>query len=167
MYSRPEETNVKTHAHGVITYTLETTFLPGMDHGWGNGYICIPVDHPFMKNIKEDIHPLWTKEALIQMGQKPDSDSRMINSTYNEMNIDFPIEEQEWTYSSPETRGDKKYYTFGFDTAHYQQNMQNWPQYRVVGCIENFVNVVNACYNYSDAERERLSQQIEDLRNNP
>lgn len=98
-----------------------------------------------MAKIQEDIKPLWTKEILEAIGKEytPEYEERKINTTYDQLNEQYPIDGQEWTYSQPEEIDGKQYYVFGFDTMHYGQNESNWPESRVVYCIENYVEVVN------------------------
>lgn len=108
-------TNKKFHANGVITYTIENTWFPRniINCGWGNGYICLPKDHPRYGLDYDDIaHP----------------------------------PNQEWTYSQEESLPNEEgvietYWVFGFDTAHYDQDLFNWPESRVIECIENCVSM--------------------------
>lgn len=44
----------------IKTLTIKTDFLPGCEHGWGNGYIGVPPEHPWFNehydNISVNIH---------------------------------------------------------------------------------------------------------------
>ncbi len=100
----------------IKSFVLENTWLMGMDVGWGNGYIVIPKDHPwYMKDYDEidvDVHCGLTFGRLIDKAEK-----------------DNPF----YPYLGE--------YVIGFDTAHYQDNLQNCPK------------------EYVEAETEKLKQQ--------
>lgn len=136
------KSNIKNHEQGVITWTVDTDQWLSVsigERGWGNGYIAIPVEHPFMSHIQEQIKPLWNPKLWPEKAK----DSRKINVTYDQLNDKFPIDGQEWTYSQPEEIDDKNYYVFGFDTLHCWNDMNNSSEQQVIDWIEGYVSVVN------------------------
>ncbi len=103
-----EITNLKKHPNNIISFTAEITWLPGIDTGWGNGYIGLPAGH-------ED----YGKHCNEIDRTEPD-----FGWTYSEeqnIEIDGAIE---------------TYWVIGFDTAHMGQNKENWPESRVVSHVE-------------------------------
>lgn len=91
------------------------------ERGYGNGYIAIPEHHPFAQRYKH-----------CNQDEAPDM-----------------FDNNCWTYASfqkidikPYTEG--YYYVLGFDTAHYNQNIHNWPAVKVVAAIEGYVPIVQS-----------------------
>ena len=41
--------------HKIFYFTRECTWLPGMEHGWGNGYVIIPKGHPWFEVDYKDL----------------------------------------------------------------------------------------------------------------
>ena len=90
------------------TFVIENTWLPGMNHGWGNGYVIIPKGHALhgkhYDEIDVDVHG---------------------GLTFSE-----PAKEcKEWHDLE---KDDLDGWIVGFDTAHYSDNMANWSKARVV-----------------------------------
>lgn len=145
---KPNRVNIKHHDKGVITWGVDTsTWMPSItERGWGNGYIAVPVDHPFMQNIHEEIRPLWSRdvvENILKREWTQADEDKKINITYNQLNENYPINSQEWTYSEPEEIDGKQYYVFGFDTLHSWNNELNSSEDIVMSMIEGYVSVVN------------------------
>ncbi len=137
-------TDLQIHDHGVVTYTLEVDMLAGLpedlrerikyEFGWGNGYISIPEDHPFLALVPQI-------ETTINIGQP-----YTFNSTFKFMNEHFPPSGNHWTYSTfgPVEGCEGMYATFGFDTAHEGQTAENWPRQHIVDTLEQFVTFINS-----------------------
>lgn len=129
-----EKTNFKFHKGNIITYTVNNGWIKDqlsviVEGGWGNGYIGIPIGHPFLELIEEkiELNPLV---------------DRKINITYYELNEHYPLEENYFTYSDIEEINGIPYYVFGFDTLHAGDNMNNWPESKVISTIEKYVQTV-------------------------
>ena len=86
------------------TIIKENTWLPGINHGWGNGYVIIPPGHKLhgkhYDNIKVDVHG---------------------GLTFSEL-IDVELAEL-WELDKEDIGG----WLVGFDTAHYRDDMEHWP----------------------------------------
>lgn len=84
-------------------------WLPGCEHGWGNGYVLIPEGHPLhgkdYDDIPVDIHGGLTFAALI------DYDT-----------ID------KWDVLTPDDLG---CWIVGFDTCHCSDDVTRWPKSKV------------------------------------
>lgn len=78
------------------------------NHGWGNGYVLIPEGHPLhgkpYDDIEVDVHGGLTFSELV--------DEDMINHWGEKL------------LSKEDIGG----WLVGFDTAHYSDNMCNWPK---------------------------------------
>jgi len=98
----------------ILSFIKENTWLPGMKHGWGNGYVVIPNGHPmYGKHYGEvpvDVHGGLTF-------------SESVNSVIG----NFPELTEEM----------KDGWVFGFDTAHYSDDMERWPKEAVERETEN------------------------------
>ncbi len=93
------------------TIIIENTWLPGMDHGWGNGYVLLPKDHHLhgkhYNDIDVEVHHGLTFAELV--------DEHLVNG-----------------WKSPDlTKEDIGGWLVGFDTAHYQDTSENWPKEEV------------------------------------
>lgn len=128
--------NEKFHEKGIVTFTLDNAWrdemfktsvrLPGLSSlsnsllecGWGNAYVAIP----YNDMIPDELHYDQIAEP----------------------------EDQEWTFGQRMDltfNGEKKnYFVLGFDTAHYGQNKENWPESRVVSTIESVVPNIIGLY---------------------
>jgi len=82
-------------------------YLNLIDRGWGNGYVVLPPDHPWFgldyDQIDVDVHGGLTFGKMTT------------NLTWGEI-------EPNWLNC----------YIIGFDTAHYQDNLDEWPKERVI-----------------------------------
>ena len=98
----------------ILSFIKENTWLPGMKHGWGNGYVVIFKGHPmYGKHYGEvpvDVHGGLTF-------------SESVNSVIG----NFPELTEEM----------KDGWVFGFDTAHYNDSMERWPKEAVERETEN------------------------------
>lgn len=87
------------------------------DFGWGNGYVLIPKDHPlhgtYYDDINIDVHGGLTFSDLV--------DANMI---------------EKWELDA----GDEGKWCVGFDTAHYSDNLIDWPKERVQEEAERMCN---------------------------
>jgi len=88
------------------TFVKENTWLPGMSHGWGNGYVVIPKGHPYHGKHYDEI-PVEVHGGL----------------TFAE-----PAKELDWKELGEK---DKEGWVVGFDTAHYGDSLSSWPKVEV------------------------------------
>jgi hypothetical protein len=90
-------------------FVLENKWLPGMNHGWGNGYVLIPEGHPLhgvhYDNIDVNVHGGLTFSELvdIDLAKKMHLEQEDIGS-----------------------------WCVGFDTAHWNDTIEKWPERAVV-----------------------------------
>lgn len=85
------------------TFVIENTWLNGIPHGWGNGYVIIP-----------PVHPAYGKD-------------------YDDIDVDvhggltFAMSTDEGWDHFPEGTP-KGHWCMGFDTAHSGDTLQRWPK---------------------------------------
>ena len=88
------------------TFVKKITWLPGIEHGWGNGYVILPEEHPYYgkeyDDINVDVHGGLTFSESAKDLDWPEIDAK-----------------------------DKKGWVIGFDTAHYGDSIYTWPIYKV------------------------------------
>lgn len=92
-------------------FIQETTLNPKYSTvGWGNGYVAIPPNHKYYgidyDNIPVDVHGGLTFGQMVKTMNK--------NQWPN-----LPENIENW-------------YVIGFDTAHVNDNLSNWPKKRVL-----------------------------------
>lgn len=95
------------------TLIVETTHLPGIDHGWGNGYVVIPEGHK--------LHGL----SYVQIHEAVDIEVHY-GLTFSELVTDDLL-----PYFDELTTDDIGAWMVGFDTAHYRDDINKWPKYAV------------------------------------
>lgn len=80
-------------------FIKETTFfLHGMDHGWGNGYVCVYKDHPIFEKGYDELYHL-------------DCHGGLTFSIHGSEIKDWP--------ECPGGRGTRNWWIIGFDCNHY------------------------------------------------
>jgi len=103
---------MKTKKKLLKFFVKENTWLSGVSHGWGNGYVVVPKGHKYhgvgYDNIPVDVHGGLTFAE-------------------NASEIDWP--------EIP--RGCKSGWIVGFDTAHYNDSQNKWTQSMVIKETEN------------------------------
>jgi len=88
----------------MICYTirnkeLKTLYEPVIKKGWGNGYVAIPPTHPLYK------------------------------IDYNELVLDITVHGcLSYSQFGDGKNAPKDWWVFGFDTSHYNDNLENWPK---------------------------------------
>lgn len=91
------------------TIIIENTWLMGMNHGWGNGYVLIPEGHPLhgksYNDIDVDVSGGLTFSELV--------DEELVNT---------------WPHEGLLTKEDIGSWLVGFDTAHYMDTIERWPK---------------------------------------
>lgn len=95
----------------ILSFVVKNTWLPGTDHGWGNGYVIIFKGHPMYGKHYNDIN-----ENIYVHG------GLTFSSHISEM-------ENFTGYSDEEI---KDGWIIGFDTAHLHDNTYNWPKREVL-----------------------------------
>lgn len=97
-----------------------------VERGWGNGYLVLPKDHPFWgvhyDQINESPHMVahggWTFSNFYDKMKSQSSRFITDGSVLESNNDDWVI---------------------GFDTAHYNDNLDNWPREEVFSHIRELV----------------------------
>jgi hypothetical protein len=99
-----ETTQLKTVE--IIAFVKENKHLTRgfIDFGWGNGYVAVPYSHPCYGMSYDDIHDKYNIEVNGGLTFSAQADK------------DFWPEKPE---------GD--WWIVGFDTAHYGDSLENWP----------------------------------------
>lgn len=104
------------------TFLIKNDWLASASHGWGNGYVIVPVGHPahgkYYDEIDVDVHGGLTFAKSV-----------------NELIEDNSVFSDD----------DKDGWVFGFDTWHYRDNIDEWPEEKV------------------QEETDRLKQQLIDM----
>jgi hypothetical protein len=98
----------------ILSFIKENTWLSGMKHGWGNGYVVIFKGHPMYGKHYDEV-PVDVHGGL--------TFSESVNSVIG----NFPELTEEM----------KDGWVFGFDTAHYNDSMERWPKEAVERETEN------------------------------
>jgi hypothetical protein len=88
------------------TFIKKITWLPGVTHGWGNGYVIIPEGHPLHGKDYDDI------DVAVHGG---------LTFSESAKNIDW----------EEITEEDRNGWVVGFDTAHYSDSLSNWSKISV------------------------------------
>lgn len=116
------------------------------ESGWGNGYVCIPKEHPLFAKGYGDMIKLKTPVSEIPFNgniigalcyaARANSEAK---SEPNEISIDLAIdvhggityaavlgehmlENGEWLDPAPERKDMENWWVFGFDTSHWHDN---------------------------------------------
>jgi hypothetical protein len=92
-------------------------YMVGYDHqfqeqcrsGWGCGYVGIPVGHPYIAKLVDNMAGYPDEEGNIWLDSYPDI-------------AEFS---EEFTYSEWRSINGIKYWVLGFDTAHIYNNKEN------------------------------------------
>ena len=98
----------------ILSFVKKNNWLPGVKHGWGNGYVVIPNGHPMHGKHYDEV-PVGVHGGL--------TFSESVNSVIG--NFTELTEEM------------KDGWVFGFDTAHYNDSMERWPKEAVEMETEN------------------------------
>ena len=94
----------------ILSFIKVNSWLPGMKHGWGNGYVVIFKGHTMYGKHYDEV-PVDIHGGL----------------TFSGCANDFPGATEEM----------KDGWVFGFDTAHYSDDMVRWPKEAVERETEN------------------------------
>lgn len=113
---------------------IKLTFLPSFKHGWGNGYVAVPPEHPLWgKTYFDDdfpdlcVHGGVTFTEPCVYGEETAASkikilSRYVGQRYLQLQrgecLDGDIPDDWWL--------------IGFDTTHLGDNEENWPKERVI-----------------------------------
>lgn len=107
-------------------FVKEITWLPGSETGWGNGYVCIPSDHPLYGLDYDQIHTLM-----------PDLD------VHGGLTFASKSEEcKDWVELPEGTK--ENHWIIGFDCAHYNDNQINRPRAFVELEAQNLARQIEA-----------------------
>lgn len=71
--------NKKEHAKGIITFTVKNTWMAQYTfskHGWGNGYIGLPKEHPLFGREYEDLNDVATVHGGFTFGEIGEIDGK-------------------------------------------------------------------------------------------
>lgn len=93
-------------------FVIENTWLTGMAHGWGNGYVAIPKGHPCFGMDYDEIHDNYEINAHGGL--------TFASHVSNNEDTAWPVPD--------DCVG---HWIVGFDTGHYGDNALNWPKLAV------------------------------------
>lgn len=119
------------------TATVENTWLTpdhlacGLSHGWGNGYVIIPKNHPFYGVNYNIINHFVNVHGGLTYSEYCKEDSLLI------FNLN---------------REDVGKWVIGFDTAHAGDNPEIWHKGAVQAEVDNLLTQVAACAELSKDE---------------
>ena len=100
-----------------------------LDFGWGNGYVAVHRSHPlFGKEYNKPIHLYGKKlEYLIDVHGGITFSNTDGKTNLNRITVDEKGNEVPYIKKNP-----KDWWVFGFDTAHFQDNANNWTKQAVI-----------------------------------
>ena len=105
------------------TIIIENTWLSGMEHGWGNGYVLLPKNHKYhgvhYDEIEVNVHGGLTYAVKVT--------EELLN------NKKYPL-------SKVLNKKDIDKWIIGFDTCHGEDNQSNWSKEAVEQETENLKN---------------------------
>lgn len=94
----------------IIYFTIKNNFdFDYNNHGWGNGYVALPPSHKYFGVQYENIDGIEVHGGLTF-------------SDYATSLRNIPIDKRLLS----------KYWVVGFDTAHYMDTKENWPEVSVI-----------------------------------
>jgi len=96
-------------------FVKENTWLPGLEHGWGNGYVIIPKGHKLHEKHYDNI------EVVVHGG---------LTFSDSAEHLDWP--------EIPKSLKDG--WVVGFDTAHWEDNSINWNKNAVISETKSLRN---------------------------
>ena len=123
----------------------ETTFLQGVPHGWGNGYVAVPPEHPLWGITYMDdrfpslnVHGGVTFTEPVLLGKRTSTSKR-------EVKDDYVGKRQPLLQSAELLDGEVPgaWWLIGFDTVHVDDNENNWPKERVIDETNELKNQLN------------------------
>lgn len=91
----------------IKSFVKPLNHLSGLDVGWGNGYVCLPVGHPAYGMHYDEIYETFSISA------------------HGGLTFSESAKTIEWP-EIPE--GCKDSWVVGFDCAHYGDSLDNWPK---------------------------------------
>lgn len=97
------------------------------DHGWGNGYVLIPINHPFYEMYYEEIN-----KYIDVHGGLTFSEHYSVIKKYPELPVCSKTEE---------------YWVVGFDTCHCNDNSNNWTKEAVLDETLKLVKQLEEAWN--------------------
>jgi len=109
--------------YGLYTLLIESHFknismYPGLEFGWGNGYILIPNDHPFYGINCNEIYNISDISIHGGLTFSSEFDSDNFLKWVNAREIDGDITLDNYIKFN-------NYWIIGFDTNHYNDNSSN------------------------------------------
>lgn len=124
----------------IYSFTVENKWLNiSWDHGWGNGYVAIPPEHPlYGKHYNDKIHLKNGNKVrfngnyigLLVASCEKENDVFPLSLLINvHCGITFSDSVNSMKYAPSHIP--KDYWVFGFDTAHAGDNQTNWSKEKV------------------------------------
>ena len=101
-------------------FIKQNTWLPGGYHGWGNGYVIIPPEHPFHGIHYDQLNTIISIHGGITFSEYGDEIKR-------------------WEEYKPEYDNN---WIIGFDTCHYDDDLYKWPKSAIE---EEVANLAKQC----------------------
>ena len=113
---------------------VENPFVTGIPHGWGNGYVAVPPEHPLHGVIYYDVrfpniivHGGVTFTEPCVYGERTAASGRKIAQS--------SVGKRCWQLQHGEPLDGEipdDWWLIGFDTYHHDDNANNWPRERVI-----------------------------------
>jgi hypothetical protein len=138
-------------AEKLLSFTIENDWLM-TEHGWGNGCVAIPPEHPLHgKNYRDKVE-VKNPDKIKFNGNYIGLLGRALEDEENEnvISLDLLIDihggitfAEKCSYlKDPPKRIPKNYWVFGFDTAHAGDHMFNWTKENVQKETKKFKRIL-------------------------
>lgn len=105
------------------TMIVENNWLPGLNHGWGNGYVLIPEGNHLHGKDYDTLNEFVDVNGGLTFSELVDEE--LIKS---------------WKCDHDMTEKDLGSWVVGFDTAHYRDTIDNWPKEAVQAETERLLS---------------------------
>lgn len=123
--------------------------LPPLSHGWGNGYVAVPPEHPLWgKTYNEDDFPDLKVHGGVTFTE-PCLYAERTATTMAEI-TPYLVGQRCWQLQQGECLdGDipDDWWLIGFDTCHFDDDQFGWPKERVIEETTNLQKEIEKMYN--------------------
>lgn len=128
---------------------VENTFVTNIPHGWGNGYVAVPPEHPLYgvvyHNIKFPniiVHGGVTFTEPMMVGCRTFGSNMAVEEEY--------IGKRQPLFNTAELLDGEvqdDWWLIGFDTCHHDDNANNWPKERVIDEVTELQKKLEKMFN--------------------